>query len=199
LEEEGDLDAAIAVLTDAIDRLPTEPWLTARRGRLFRIRKEWRKAISDFDAALAIKPDAPTTLFFRGTCRAELGDFDGAIADLERCIQIQPRAADAYWEIAAIHDFRGSLGAAISSYRKAFELDPERYPGLKELLAELERKIDDGEGAISEALEYASDAQRNAQKAGGGDVTSERARMTEHAVDRRLSEFGIVSRGDDDD
>ncbi|KYF69163.1 hypothetical protein BE15_20290 [Sorangium cellulosum] len=143
LEEAGDLDGAISVLSGAIRIVPDEPWLLARRGRLFRIREEWRKAIADFDVALAIKPDAPTTLFLRGTCRAELGEFEDAIADLESCIRLQSTAADAYWHLGTIYSFRGDIARTIAAYRKALELDPDKYPGLKDELIELDRKLEE--------------------------------------------------------
>ena len=143
LEEDGDLDGAIAVLGDAIRQDSTDPLLAALRGRLFRIRKEWRKAIADFDTALAMKPDAPTTLFFRGTCRAEVGDFEGAIADLENVIRLEPESADAYWELGIIHRFRRDLDRAIAAYKKAFALDPNRYAGLEEMVTGLEREIEE--------------------------------------------------------
>lgn len=139
LEESGDLESAIAVLTDGIREDPADPSLFARRGRLFKLRKQWRAAIADFDTALGMKPDAATTLFFRGQCRATIADFDGAITDFERCIRIQPASADAHWEIGVIHGFRGDLARAIAAYRTAFELDPT-YAGLPDVIAELERE-----------------------------------------------------------
>ncbi len=121
--------------------MPDAPWLLARRGRLYRIRKQWRKGIADFDAALALKPDAPTTLFFRGTSLAAIEEFDRAIADLESCIRLQPESADAYWRIGTIHEYRRNLPAAIAAYQKALEIDPKTYPGLPNTLVELQRKL----------------------------------------------------------
>jgi tetratricopeptide (TPR) repeat protein len=141
LEESGDLEGALAALTRAIAKASDDPWPFARRGRIYRIRKQWRKAIADFDSALALKFDSPTTLFMRGTCRATIGDFDGAIVDLERCIQFQPSSADAYWNLGTIHSFRNNVPEAIVSYSNALKLAPERYPGLVEEIAELKRLL----------------------------------------------------------
>ena len=142
LYDAGDFRGAVEVLTDAIGVLPTEPALYAERGFIYRSKKGWRKAIADFDIALSHQPDAPTTLFMRGTCRATIGEFDGAIEDLQRCLVLQPNSADAYWELGTIYTFKNrDLAAAIASYEKAFELDPEGHPGLPQEISELRAKL----------------------------------------------------------
>jgi tetratricopeptide (TPR) repeat protein len=141
LEDAGDLAGAIEAFSAGIEKLPDAPVLYALRGRLYRIRKQWRKAIADFDAALALKPDLPTTLFFRGTSLAIIGEFDRAIADLEGCIRLQPESADAYWHIGTIHSHLKNLDGAIVAYKKAFEIDPKTYPGIPDYLVELQGKL----------------------------------------------------------
>ncbi|MBL9024473.1 MAG: tetratricopeptide repeat protein [Myxococcales bacterium] len=139
LEDAGDVDQALAVLSRAIGNEPDQPYLLALRGRLLRTQKAWQRTIADFDTAIALKPDVPTTLFFRGTCHANLENFDQAIADLRACIRLQPRSADAYWHLGTIYSYRGEPTAAVNAYRRAFELDPEwsrELPGRIEELQE---------------------------------------------------------------
>lgn len=107
------------------------------------MRKEWQRAINDFDVALLMKPDAATTRFFRARSRAEVGDFDGSISDFEAVLRLQPKSADAYWNLGVIHGFRGDFELAVSSYREAYALDPNRYPGLVTRIAELQFKADE--------------------------------------------------------
>lgn len=141
LEELGDLDGSVALLTAALEETPEEPWLWARRGRVRRIRKDWRNAVLDFDRALALRPNGPTTLFLRGTCLAELGEFDGAIRDLEKCTELQPNSADAYWHLGVIHSYRGDLTKATCAYEKAFDIAPDRFPGLGDELVTLRARL----------------------------------------------------------
>ncbi len=47
METVGDLDGAIGVLNEAICLISNEPWLFARRGRLYKVCQEWELAISD--------------------------------------------------------------------------------------------------------------------------------------------------------
>ena len=56
--------------------------------------KEDERAIADFERALAISPDDATALLRRGEARLRLGDRDGARADLERVVELQPAWKD---------------------------------------------------------------------------------------------------------
>jgi len=90
LEAAGDLEGAVAALSAAIEEESDDPWPRALRGRIFKLRTQWRDAIKEFDDALKLKPRAPTTLFFRGQCRAMIGDFDGALADCRHQLRWVP-------------------------------------------------------------------------------------------------------------
>lgn len=141
LEEDGDFEGAIAAISEAVDLERQNPKYHALRGRLFHLREHWPEAIRDFDSALALKPDAPTTLYFRARSKSMVNDLDGAIRDFEHCIELQPTSADAYAEIGHIKYFRGNLLQARDAYKKALSLDPERYSDVKDLVGEIEQKL----------------------------------------------------------
>ena len=175
LEEAGDLRGAASVLTAAIEREPDEAWLYARRGYVYRLGKGWRRAIADLDFALRLQPDTPTPIFWRGTCRATIGDFDGAITDFARVIELQPDSPDAHWETGVIHVHRGDLAQAIRSYRMAYMLDPVGHDGLAQEIKSLEAQLfSRGDADQARQLEKGAgkDARRNAhdaKKKGEGD------------------------------
>lgn len=142
LEDAKDIDGAIEKMSEAIKLDLSNPRYRALRGRLFTLQKRWRAAIRDFDSALAMKPDAATTLYFRAWSRSSIDDLDGALADYERCIELQPKAADAYEQIGSIHHYRGELQKALDAYRKAMELDPDSLSGMAEIhIPEIEQKL----------------------------------------------------------
>lgn len=145
LEKADDLDGAIAAMSEAVDADPDSIKYRALRGRLLSMRKKWRAAIRDFDSVLAVKANAPTILYSRGRARTMIGDFAGAIADLEGCIALEPTAADAYREIGYIRYYHRELEPALSAFRKALELDPEHYSGLTVHIADIEQALR-GEG-----------------------------------------------------
>jgi tetratricopeptide (TPR) repeat protein len=137
LEEAGDISGAIAELTAAITADPTNAHLRARRGYLFHIRKEWGAAILDFDAALAIRPEAVSTRFFRARARSMLDDLDGALRDFRECIRLDPSARDAWYESGHIYQYQGHLREAL----KAFECAGD-FSDARERVAELKQELD---------------------------------------------------------
>jgi tetratricopeptide (TPR) repeat protein len=52
-----------------------------------------RAAIADYDAALSVNPRYADALANRGGSRADLGELDAALADLEEAIRIDPARA----------------------------------------------------------------------------------------------------------
>jgi tetratricopeptide (TPR) repeat protein len=78
----------------------------------------------------------------RGTLYAGKGDYDKAIADYSKAIEINPRDADVYSNRGAAYaDGKGQYDKAIADYSKALEINP-RY-GLasgNRLVAYIEKK-----------------------------------------------------------
>lgn len=64
------------------------------RGNGLAMKKEFRQAIADYDAALNLAPRSADILFRRGLARLEMQDSDGGNADIEAARQINPRVAD---------------------------------------------------------------------------------------------------------
>jgi len=81
-------------------------------------------AIEDFNQAVAIRPEDPQLREFRGNLLLQLGDFGGAIADLERVIEQYPNA---YGSLASLCYARSELGNhwhAIEDCEKALRFEP---------------------------------------------------------------------------
>lgn len=153
LEEAGDIGAAIDLLTQAIELAPGDAYPRACRGRMFKLRGQWRRAIADFDAALAIRPAAPAVLFLRGCALATIGHARAAIADLVRSTEILPDQADAHQELGVLFAWIGDAENAIARYRRALALEPEEYAALADRIDEIEREgLVDGDQSSSELL-----------------------------------------------
>ena len=153
LEGAGDIDAAIDRLTQAIEHAPGDAYPLACRGRMFKLRGQWRRAIADFDAALAIRPAAPAVLFLRGCALATIGHTRAAIADLVRSTEILPDQADAHQELGVLFAWIGDAENAITRYRRALALEPEEYARLADRIGEIERDgLVDGDQSSSELL-----------------------------------------------
>jgi CHAT domain-containing protein/Tfp pilus assembly protein PilF len=62
----------------------------------------------------------------RGSAYAQKGDFDRAIADLTKGIELDPSQAVVHAARGEAYRFRGDVDRAIADYNKALELDPKR-------------------------------------------------------------------------
>ena len=62
-----------------------------RRGTTRLVRGDRRRALADFDRALAVGPVYPEAYNNRGVARHGLGDLAGALADFDRALELAPR------------------------------------------------------------------------------------------------------------
>ena len=61
----------------------------------------------------------------RGVAKKAKGDLDGAIADYNRAIELDPKDASAYYNRGNAKKAKGDLDGAIADYNRAIELDPK--------------------------------------------------------------------------
>jgi tetratricopeptide (TPR) repeat protein len=71
-------------------------------------------------------PTTAVDYYNRGVQRHHAGDLDGAIADYNKAIGIDPRHATAYYNRGIARKAKGDLDGAIADYTKAIEIDPRR-------------------------------------------------------------------------
>jgi superkiller protein 3 len=57
----------------------------------------------------------------------ELGDKQGAIADYNEAIRLNPKDDGAYYNRACYYSLENNLELALSNLQKAIQLSPERY------------------------------------------------------------------------
>jgi len=103
-------------------------------------RKDYDRAIQDYDAAIRINPQLALTIANRGSAKKQKGDVDGAIADYVHAIEVNPNLATAYnslaWELATAE--RPTVrdgGRAVESALKACELSKWQIPAYIDTLA----------------------------------------------------------------
>jgi tetratricopeptide (TPR) repeat protein len=81
------------------------------------------------DAAISREDPPPENLSAveyndRGITKVKGGDFNGAITDFSKAIELKPRYANAYNNRGSARHDTGDLKGAIADYTKAIELDP---------------------------------------------------------------------------
>ena len=140
----GDFDRAIADFTTAIKLGPT-PGTTAmrggtvnkltrdqtladyyyNRGRAWRAKKDYDRAIADYNEAIRLDPKAPVYYYNRAAAWFAKGDLDRAIADYNQAIRLDPKYDIAYYDRGDAWRSKGDLDRAIADFNEAIRLDPK--------------------------------------------------------------------------
>jgi tetratricopeptide (TPR) repeat protein len=91
----------------------------------------------------------PNDLVNRGLTKQEKGDFDGALADYEQALALDPKFIRALGNRANVKKERQDFAGAIADYSRILELDPQSVQA-HILLGEAKRGKGDFEGAMAD-------------------------------------------------
>lgn len=94
------------------------------RGAELLAKKSYRKALKDFDTAIAIDPDNVTAYLNRGLAYRGIKKYSQAIAEFTICIERKTDFVDAYEQRALTHFKRKHYKKAIADLEKALKLRP---------------------------------------------------------------------------
>lgn len=103
------------------------------------------EALVDFEAALTLDPNLPEAFHRRALARFTLGDYPGALADLQETLTREPRHFPALQSLSRIAEEQKDFKGGLSAWQKAMEISPKTPDG-EERLKLLTRKAF-GEGA----------------------------------------------------
>jgi tetratricopeptide (TPR) repeat protein len=138
-----DYDRAIADYTKAIEVNPQYADAYFNRGNVYAKKHDYDRAIADFTKVIEMKPQYADAYFNRGYVyalkgdpdqafayrrrrdRVHAGDYDRAIADFTRVIEIEPKRTDARVHRGFAYEALGREEDAIADFRGALALDPK--------------------------------------------------------------------------
>jgi len=124
---------AIKDYSEAV-RIYPKPFYYGNRGEAHRLQGDYQEAITDYTEAIGLKPDFADAYNARGLAKAEIGDKQGAIEDLQKAAQLfrEQGNDDAYQvaqtkirEIQGISNKREDYQTAIAEYNEAIRLAPQ--------------------------------------------------------------------------
>lgn len=119
----GDLDGAIASLSDALAQAPDNAVYHLMRAQLLRRKGDNTRALADADRALTLSPGNVDALVERGTLQNALGNRDQAIADCNRAIDLSSNNAGGYVCRGLARAGKGELRSARDDLDRAVRLD----------------------------------------------------------------------------
>lgn len=139
LVQGGKAEQAIAFLTAAVAKTPSDAAAHNMLGGLFNRSGRYREALVHAHAAAELKPDEPRYRYNRGIVLAEHGRFAEALADFDFAIGRLPGEAPMYLERGAAHLSLGRDAEARADWASARRLDPrlvwtDWYEGLHDLI-----------------------------------------------------------------
>ncbi len=96
-------------------------------------------ALDSFDAALDLAPDLLDGWRSRAVARRALGDYTGAVRDLQELLKREPNSFIAFQDLSRLAEARGDWRGALVAWQKLLELDPQS-PGGQTRLRDLQRR-----------------------------------------------------------
>jgi lipoprotein NlpI len=94
-----------------------------QRGTIYLRKGDTERAISDYNAALQLRPGDVIALNRRGEAYSNRAAFEQAIADYDQAVRLNPRYPLAFRNRARIHFYRGDFVAAAEDFRMAESID----------------------------------------------------------------------------
>ena len=123
--KQGNLDAALASFTEAVEIDPKYADAYHSRGTIHRRRANYAAAIADFTKAIESDYRSNESHYIgRGVTHMDRGDYDAAIADFSEIIKVNHYNAEAYYGRGLAYHWKGNLDAAVTDYDRAIDIVP---------------------------------------------------------------------------
>ena len=119
------VDDAFAYFTDRIRTDPEDQFSHKVRATLSSDRKDFDRALEDWNKVVEIEPEDPSSYFGRGNIRITRKEWDKAVGDFTQTIKLDPEHADAHGARAFAWLAQHSFDQAIADCSEAIKLDPE--------------------------------------------------------------------------
>ena len=133
--DRGEYDRAIEVFSSVLTTQPTNMYALIGRGDAFTEKKEYAKALDDYNRAIEANPSFARLYYHRGVCWYEYAERGGgewydedkltnALVNYTKVIELDPDYREAYINRANINKMMGKYTLALDDYNKILELTP---------------------------------------------------------------------------
>ncbi|MGB0166686.1 MAG: tetratricopeptide repeat protein [Luteibaculum sp.] len=121
----GNLDKAIELFNIALEQVPNHPDILSDRGTSYLLLEKFHLALMDFNQSAQLEPNRAYRYASRAFAKDRMGDVDGAIADYEKAIALDPNDAIAHNNLGVLLESRGQRKQAESLYSLADKLNKD--------------------------------------------------------------------------
>lgn len=155
--EAGNLQQAVRLFTQVIQREPKRAEAYIGRGKAYRQQRKLDEALADLDQAIALNAEAFFAYVERGTIYARQGKNEQALADFGRAIEINPQRVAPYMQRGTFYLEQGDTAQAIADFDQVIELNPKAtWAYLRRGMAyAAQNNLDDAIDNFDQAIELA--------------------------------------------
>jgi tetratricopeptide (TPR) repeat protein len=97
----------------------------ALRGLAYKHKKDYDRAIADYDESIRLDPKDAFAYYDRGNAYDDKKEYDRAISDYNEAIRLDPKISKAYYSRGTAYDGKKDYDRAIADYDQAIRLDPK--------------------------------------------------------------------------
>jgi tetratricopeptide (TPR) repeat protein len=115
--------------------------LLMQRGLVAMAGKHLPLALTVFDRLLQLQPGWSEAWEKRATTRLLGGDLDGAVADMQQALKLEPRQFSAYAALGLVLHKQGLKKEALAAMRKSLTIDPQQ-PEIKGIVEKLSVEVE---------------------------------------------------------
>jgi tetratricopeptide (TPR) repeat protein len=146
LDSKEKYDDAISLYDKLIHSGHKEARIFALRGYSKFKAKYYKRSINDFNKAIAIKDNVPTTYFYRARSKEEIGDLNGALEDYQKSAELDYDKSDVHINMGMIYEYLGDLGKAENEFRIVLRLDSTNKIAIESLKELKKNKMEKTKG-----------------------------------------------------
>ncbi len=142
---DGGHDRACVLADETIESGVRHPWLYYLRALGKGRRKEYQKALADFESARALAPDDPALHEATGHCLTMLARFREAIESFDAALDLKPDFARAHYRKGVALGMLNETDEMRAAHARVVEIEPQNADALASLAFIAARKGDVGE------------------------------------------------------
>lgn len=124
LLEQGDLDTAIARLTEALTSTSNQAQVRNALGIAFQKKGDTASAKGQYQQALALDGNSVDTHLNYGALLMAAGDTASAEREFRKCLEIEPTFAEAHFNLGLLFASRGKWEEAAAEFRSVLTIQP---------------------------------------------------------------------------